>query len=207
MEFLSKEFNFETNAFPVNLVLHSKESVAAGFDAVKAGTWARVNLPFDPTEDYHEYRFDFIPGSVNFYAEGVNIATMDGPAVPTSSGHILLSHWSSGNPKWSGGPPEQDVTVAIRYFKAYFNSSDADRQTEWKRRCRDANDPDTLCHVPSVLDDPNAAAHFFTATTPTDEKTGDGNAGSTISRPLGFLSWMAVVWAGYWHSSWMDLYI
>jgi hypothetical protein len=28
-----------------------------------------MQLPFDPTSGYHDYRFDRLPGSVKFYAE------------------------------------------------------------------------------------------------------------------------------------------
>ncbi|KAI0123823.1 glycoside hydrolase family 16 protein [Xylariales sp. AK1849] len=141
MEFLSSEFNRANNSYPVNLVLQTPSSMSAGYDAAGTGTFIRRNLPFDPSAGFHEYRFDFLPGRVLFYADNALLASMNDSAgaVPTSPGHLILSHWSNGNDGWSQGPPARDATTTVAYVKAYYNSSDESRQGAFRSRCDDAD--------------------------------------------------------------------
>jgi len=149
MEFLSKDFHAENNSYPVNIVLHSQASVATGFDAVKAGTWTVAYLPFDPTNGFHEYRFDFLSGVVYFYADGKYLTQMSGAAVPTDGGKLLLAHWSNGKPTWTGGPPKKDSAMKVEYVKSYFNSSETAQQDAWQKRCPDFSKGQT-CAIPST---------------------------------------------------------
>ena len=185
LEFLSAQFNKDNGSFPVNLVLQSSESNDAGFDASKTDYFRRVDLPFNPTTDFHEYRFDFLPEEVIFYADGKELARMSGDAVPTSPGHLLLSHWSNGNPGWSDGPPTKDATTTISYVKAYYNSSLDSRRTAYSERCTDPTSKSAICDVPN-----NDSKYFFTyepnkatnQTTYTDDEDGenDENAADRI---------------------------
>ena len=150
MEFLTEEFDREQQIFPVNLVIQSRQSLQAGFDASKTGTYQRFNLTFDPTEAFHEYRFDFVPGKVFFYADSEIVAQMNGSAVPSHPGHVILQNWSNGNPLWSGGPPVTDADLTVSYAKAYFNSSDTGQQQEFNKRCAGAAGDQTLCIIPDV---------------------------------------------------------
>ena len=163
MEFLSSQYN-ETSS-PVNLVLQSPESARAGFDAAGTGTFDLQQLPFSPDDGFHEYRFDWGPDSVSFYADGQLIRTMQ-TAIPTAAGHVTLSHWSNGNPLWSGGPPEEDAILTVEYFKGYFNSSDPKRQEDWARRCPNATTVNATCAVPESTTAPSgntsAKTYFFT---------------------------------------------
>ncbi|KAM0419604.1 hypothetical protein ACHAPD_003167 [Fusarium lateritium] len=135
IEFLSREFDYERGIYPANLVVQSKASMEAGYDASKTGNFKRVNLDFDPTENFHEYRFDYVPSHVLFYADNKLLAQMEGGDMPSSGGHLILQHWSNGNPLWSGGPPTKDAIVTVSYVKAYFNSSDHERQSCLQRQC------------------------------------------------------------------------
>lgn len=163
MEFLSSQYNESSN--PVNLVLQSPESARDGFDASATGTFDLQQLPFAPDDGFHEYRFDWTPDSVTFYADGKLVETMRS-AIPTAAGHVTLSHWSNGNPLWSGGPPEQDAITTVEYFKGYFNSSDQKRQDDWEKRCSDPKKENATCVVPAVDVAPNgnasAKTYFFT---------------------------------------------
>ena len=163
MEFLSSQYNDTSN--PVNLVLQSPESARDGFDASTTGTFDLQQLPFSPDDAFHEYRFDWSPDSVSFYADGKLIETMKS-AIPTAAGHITLSHWSNGNPLWSGGPPEEDAVTTVEYFKAYFNSSDPHRRNDWVKRCTDPKLQNATCVVPDLTGAPNgnasAKTYFFT---------------------------------------------
>ncbi|KPM46286.1 hypothetical protein AK830_g312 [Neonectria ditissima] len=150
VEFLSREFNFEEGIYPVNLVIQSKQSREAGYDASKTDTFKRIDLDFDPTAGFHEYRFDYTPGKVVFYADSKRLAVMQGGAIPSAAGHLILQHWSNGNPKWSGGPPAQDAMLRVGYIKAYFNSSDAQHQADLTRQCRDRRANGAACMIPDV---------------------------------------------------------
>ncbi|KAI1310965.1 glycoside hydrolase, family 16 [Xylaria venustula] len=156
IEFLSAQFDKEKGLFPVNLVLQSKEAAAAGYDAVNTTGLHRVNLPFDPSTDFHEYRFDFLPDKVYFYADGNLLAEATGSAVPTTPGHLLLSHWSNGNPGWSHGPPTADAVTTVSYVKAYFNSSLEQRHQDFTSRCQDPTASGAVCAIP----DHNATFFF-----------------------------------------------
>jgi beta-glucanase (GH16 family) len=161
MEFLSKDFNASNSSYPVSLVLQSREAAMAGYDAVKTGNFVQANLPFDPTDGFHEYRIDYLPGRVFFYADGVVLAEMDGPAVPSSPGHLILQHWSNGNRHWSGGPPAEDAALVVSYVKAYFNSSTEQRQRDWENRCHDPTAPGAVCRIPDVVPGDAGAADWF----------------------------------------------
>lgn len=163
MEFLSRDFNTANASYPVNLVLQSRASEEAGNDASSTSTYQVVNLPFDPRADFHEYRMDFVPGRVVFYADGAVLAEMTsaGGGVPVTAGHLALNHWSNGNAGWSGGPPADDAVMAVRYVKAYFNSSDAARQRDFAGRCADPSAPGAVCDIPDVTAANDSAAGFF----------------------------------------------
>ncbi|ATY58528.1 Concanavalin A-like lectin glucanase [Cordyceps militaris] len=135
MEFLSMGYHRENSTYPVNLVIQSSDSAARGYDASGTPTYKTVDLGFDPSADFHEYRFDYLPGKVYFYADSKLLAQMEGAQMPDSAGHLILQHWSNGNAKWSGGPPKEDAAIVVSYVKAYFNSSDAMRESAWKTGC------------------------------------------------------------------------
>lgn len=161
MEFLSAQFN--ATSHPVNLVLQSEASVAAGFNAGKTDAFQVHQLPFDPSDAFHEYRFDWFQDHVDFYADGVLLKTMSGDGVPSDPGHLTLSQWSNGDPTWSGGPPETDAVMTVNYVKGYFNSSDTQRQGDWRKRCKNINAPNATCEVPEITAPPqgNVSAKTF----------------------------------------------
>lgn len=163
MEFLSKDFNHTNASYPVNLVLQSRAAAAAGYDARATGNFVQAHLPFDPTAAFHEYRIDLLPGRVLFYAEGDGspLARMDGPDVPTSPGHLVLQHWSNGNPLWSGGPPREDAILEVQYVKAYFNSSEGARRRDWAARCKDPWARGAVCEIPERTEGNTSAAGWF----------------------------------------------
>lgn len=150
MEFLSEHFDYENRIFPVHLVLQSAESVRAGYDAAKSRNYLIANLTFDPSADFHEYRIDFVPSYVIFYADGKVIGTVSTSAIPTSGGHMILTHWSNGNPLWSAGPPNSQSNLTVAYVKAYFNSSSPIRQDHWNFRCGNPYAPNATCQIPDL---------------------------------------------------------
>lgn len=135
MEFLSREFVPDQDHYPLSLVIQSEESKKAGYDASKTGSYQKHYLTFNPGDSFHEYRFDYIPGRVLFYVDGELVAEMDGDEVPSMGGHLILQHWSNGNPLWSGGPPKEQAVMSVAYVKAYFNSSRSEELIKKDGRC------------------------------------------------------------------------
>ena len=164
VEILSKQLNDSSS--PVNLVLQSPASQKAGFDAAGTPNFNVHQLPFRPDRGYHEYRFDWSPEKVSFYADGAWLKDMT-MSVPTSPGHITFSHWSNGNADWSGGPPSVDAVMTVSYMKAYFNSSTPSRQEDYRRRCTKPTATNATCVIPvqSVAPDPSSRDGNSTART------------------------------------------
>lgn len=145
----------------MNLVIHSKKSMEQGYDAKKTDTFQRVNLDFDPTKGFHEYRFDYMPGRVLFYADSVLLAEMAGQDMPSAAGRLMLRHWSNGDPKWSGGPPKEDSILTVSYVKAYFNSSEGEGTSTWEEGCRKSSTP--VCVIPNgTAGNASTGGQYFT---------------------------------------------
>jgi beta-glucanase (GH16 family) len=153
MEFLSKQFR--PSAGSVNLVLQTPDSVRAGYDASGTPAYAVPLLPFAPDAQFHEYRFDWSPDKISFYADGHWLADMT-VFSPNAPGHLVLNHWSNGDAAWSAGPPESDAVMTIAYIKAYFNSSDPARQAEYAARCASPN-ARSVCQIPDQRTPPDPA--------------------------------------------------
>lgn len=150
MEFLSSQLNDSTS--PVNLVLHSTVSQSAGGDASGTPAFRVIELPFESDLDVHEYRFDWSPEKVSFYADGKWLLDMtDKEYIPSAAGKIVVSQWSNGHDKWSGGPPEVDAKMLVTYVKAYFNSTDSAKTDAHAERCKDINAPNAICQIPDQL--------------------------------------------------------
>ena len=195
MEFLSKQMN-ETSS-PVNLVLQSPQSANQGFSAQGTGGFVNQQLPYQPDEGFHEYRFDWSPTAVDFYADGVLLQTLT-KSVPDAPGHITLSHWSNGDPGWSAGPPVSDAILTVEYVKGYFNSSDPKRQEDWKSRCPSTTTVNSTCAVPEIKEAPNgnSSAHTFffsQETNMTTNQTIGGEKSIALSIRWTQTAWTAVL--------------
>ncbi|OCL12042.1 glycoside hydrolase family 16 protein, partial [Glonium stellatum] len=163
LEFLSKQFNDSSSA--VNLVLQTPLSVAAGYDASGTPEFKVEALPFRPDKEFHEYRFDWSPEKVSFYADGRWLYDMTNYS-PNSPGHLVMNHWSNGDPSWSAGPPQSDAVMTVSYVKAYFNSSNPTRKEAYAARCPTFN-PNSVCEIPdqTTPPDPSGANGNQTART------------------------------------------
>lgn len=176
IEFLSSQLNDTTS--PVNLVLHSTDSLENGGDASGTPTFKVIQLPFEADLDVHEYRFDWQPDRVSFYADGKWLTDMtDKKYIPSAPGHLILSHWSNGNGYWSGGPPEVDAVMTVQYVKAYFNTTDPKRTEKYNERCVDPSAPNAVCEIPDQTTPPkfgpgagNSQPYFFSQD-PSNNKT------------------------------------
>ncbi|KAL8929487.1 MAG: hypothetical protein Q9208_001156 [Pyrenodesmia sp. 3 TL-2023] len=134
IELLSHQETGTSSTSPVNFVLHADGP--QGF--------ATPRLPFHPSDGFHEYRFDWSPKKVSFYADGQFIQDLT-QGVPVDPGFIMLNHWSNGN-AWTKGPPTKDVTMTVAYVKAYFNKGPGADQS--RGQCDDTTAKDAVCEVP-----------------------------------------------------------
>lgn len=135
MEFLSKQ-QVQTSTTSgrsngsVNLVIQSPESAQQGYVSPGSPDFKATVLPgFSAAEGYHEYRFDWFPERVDFYADSELLSSMT-DNVPDAAGRLHIVHWSNGNAGWSAGPPTQDAVLTVSYVKAYFNTSGDDGHDE-----------------------------------------------------------------------------
>ncbi|KAF7723430.1 hypothetical protein EC973_002029 [Apophysomyces ossiformis] len=79
-------------------------------------------LGFDPTADFHEYRFDWFPDLVIFYIDGVEARRLT-TNIASTAGRFLINHWTDGNANFSQGPPTEDAKLEIMNITILFNSS------------------------------------------------------------------------------------
>ena len=69
-----------------------------------------VSLPFDPTQGLHDYRFDYGPNGVVFYADGEPLQEFTS-GVPDRPMQLYLNAWY---PDWvAGGPTDSDKSVLV----------------------------------------------------------------------------------------------
>ncbi len=75
-------------------------------------------LHFDPSEDFHEYRFDWYPDSVVYYIDGVRREKLT-VNVPDDSCLIMLNYWSNNSPNWGGKMPNTLTHMWVDYMHYY----------------------------------------------------------------------------------------
>ena len=76
-------------------------------------------LAFDPSAAFHEYRFDWYAGRVEYFIDNQPMATLT-KQVPDQPSALLLNHWSGNIAGWGGAAPAQDVFMYVDW--AYYNS-------------------------------------------------------------------------------------
>lgn len=71
-----------------------------------------VKLDFDPAADFHEYRFDWHPGSVDYFVDGKPAGSLT-KQVPDQDAAMMLNHWSGNIADWGGPAPTQDMYMDV----------------------------------------------------------------------------------------------
>ncbi|KAL0082233.1 concanavalin A-like lectin/glucanase domain-containing protein [Phycomyces blakesleeanus] len=133
MESLSHIKNPWNTYFAVQPQIYNDDGTASNL------THEKSVLDFDPTTDFHEYRFDWTPSNVKFYIDGVKLYTMT-TNIPDAPGRVILNHWSDGNPNFSEGPPAQKAILEVANMTVFFNTSD----TKESLSCKNAK---TACSI------------------------------------------------------------
>jgi hypothetical protein len=62
--------------------------------------------------------------SIEFAVDG-NFNSQITTNVPQAPGVLSLSHWSDGNPQYSGGPPTSKATLTVSRSWAFYNATRA----------------------------------------------------------------------------------
>lgn len=71
-------------------------------------------LPFDPTADFHDYRFDFSPDRAGFYVDGELMHSFD-KGLPQEPMNLYINAWF---PTWLGGKePETDSYTHVDWLR------------------------------------------------------------------------------------------
>lgn len=85
-----------------------------------------MQLGFNPALSFHRYGFLHTPEQIVFTVDGKPAwtvpNTIDMKTNIASSGYIMMNTWT-GSPKWGGGPPATDATVAYDWVKYYSGVS------------------------------------------------------------------------------------
>ncbi|KAK6505149.1 hypothetical protein TWF481_007070 [Arthrobotrys musiformis] len=152
-ELLSREINSTHTV--LNLVLHTK--IGGSNLLALPGTFLVAGIPYNSTAEIHELRFDWTSDAITWYHDGVQVWTISNTTLfPAEPGHLVITHWSNGDPLWSGGPPEGDAALLLTYVKAYFNSSNPQRQLDFKSRCSSPppSKDDKICEIPTQTGPP-----------------------------------------------------
>ncbi|KAJ4334774.1 hypothetical protein N0V87_006578 [Didymella glomerata] len=144
IELLSRQR--EDGRQPINLSVQSNESVANDYDATGTTGFIEGQADFDPADGFHEYRYDWSPDVISFWADGGWLGDIV-DFIPTTPGYFQLSHWSNGFAGWSAGPPSQDALIMVAYFRGYFNSTDPVRAQEFEERCGGGRSAGSVCDV------------------------------------------------------------
>ena len=84
--------------------------------------YKKVPISFDPTSDFHEYRFDWYTDKVVYYIDGKKIDSLTNK-VPDAACSILLNFWSANIPGWGGPAPTQDTYMYVDYMRYYSDLS------------------------------------------------------------------------------------
>ena len=67
-------------------------------------------LPFDPTQDFHNYRIDYYPKAVSFYVDGILLQSWKRD-IPSDKLHVLLNIWW---PEWlANNKPAKDSYAEV----------------------------------------------------------------------------------------------
>jgi hypothetical protein len=117
-----------------------------------------LNFP----EEFHEFRFDWMPDRINFYIDGQLILTED-ESVPDSAGTLSLKHYVDDGVE---DPPAQDAVMTVGYVKAYYNTTTRDEPLPG---CKDLSKD--VCFLPGQTTPPNPngkKTHFYSPLTDED---------------------------------------
>ncbi|RPD73465.1 concanavalin A-like lectin/glucanase [Lentinus tigrinus ALCF2SS1-7] len=85
-------------------------------------THSAVPYPADPRTGEHEYTLEWSADATRFFFDGDLVATLTSN-VPYEPSYFVWNSWSSGNEKWSAGPPTEDAILMISKIEMEYNTT------------------------------------------------------------------------------------
>lgn len=73
-------------------------------------------ISFDPTTDFHEYRFDWYPDKVIYFIDEQKVDSLT-KKVPDAACTIMLNFWSGNIAGWGGAAPTTDTYMYVDYMR------------------------------------------------------------------------------------------
>ena len=80
-----------------------------------------VDLPFNPTLDFHRYGMLWTPGSLKWYADGKLIHSMQRGDLSSDRQVFIMANAWSGGKNWGGPPPAKVSTTYYDWIKYWPN--------------------------------------------------------------------------------------
>ena len=80
----------------------------------------KVDLDFNPSDDFHIYAIDILPDAIIWYCDGREIGAYRcaaGEKVPDIGHELFMNSWTAV--KWVKGPPKADATYCIDWVRYY----------------------------------------------------------------------------------------
>ncbi|KAE8226680.1 hypothetical protein CF319_g754 [Tilletia indica] len=117
------EYNNPTGAINGSIKDTVKPQVYNG-NIADPSTYQKTYAPggADMSLDFHTWGFHWTTDRVEFGLDG-DYAQVISTNVPQLPGTLSFSHWSDGNPNYSGGPPVQDTMLNFRRTWAFWNDT------------------------------------------------------------------------------------
>jgi beta-glucanase (GH16 family) len=130
--------------------------------------YALKKLAFDPSAAFHEYRFDWYAGKVDYFVDGKPYATL-AKKVPDMDAQIMLNHWSGNIDGWGGPAPAQDMFMYVDWI-AFSTEYDMATEIRTDGKAGPAVHPGTLAYPGDGMKvlfhgagGPDSPARLFTA--------------------------------------------
>ena len=80
-------------------------------------------LSFDASAAFHVYAFEWDPGEVRWYADGVMIDRSSNPgAIPSLPLRVFMNVWPSTKAKWAGRPGGGAASATYDWVRVYARS-------------------------------------------------------------------------------------
>ncbi|KAG2171782.1 hypothetical protein INT43_008162, partial [Umbelopsis isabellina] len=119
------EIDMETLSYlknPAKVYVSVKPQIYNADGSASEETLRRQEVSFQPSDGFHEYRFDWFPGKVEYFIDGQSIGVIT-TNVPQQPGKIIFNHWTDGNAHYGQGPPDRDAVLKVANLTVFFNTT------------------------------------------------------------------------------------
>lgn len=107
----------------------------------------KKRISFDPTDVFHEYRFDWYPDKVIYFIDGVHYDTLT-TKVPDAACTIMLNLWSANIDGWGGSAPKKDTYMYVDYVHYFSEYAATSLLTKCNRKITIADSKVTFKQLP-----------------------------------------------------------